>query len=69
MLLWGIAFELTFAAAIAYVPFLQSMFRTASMNADTILLLIPFPFVVWGVDELRHWGPQVRVPLFVRGST
>ena len=60
MLLWGIAFELTFAAAIAYVPFFQAMFRTASVSAETILLMIPFPFIVWGADELRRWSIRKR---------
>jgi calcium-translocating P-type ATPase len=56
MLLWGIAFELAFAAAIVYVPSLQSMFNTASVSLDTLLLLAPFPLIVWGADELRRWG-------------
>ncbi len=55
MLLWGIAFELAFAAAVVYVPFLQSMFRTASVSGETLLLMVPFPFIVWGADELRRW--------------
>ena len=34
-LLWGIAFELVFAAALIYVPFLQSLFGTAAGRRAT----------------------------------
>jgi calcium-translocating P-type ATPase len=55
LLLWGIAFELVFAAAIIYLPPLQEVFATASLGAGEIALLASFPFVVWGSDELRRW--------------
>jgi hypothetical protein len=32
------------------------MFRTASGSADTVLVLISFPFIVWGAEELRRWA-------------
>ena len=54
LLLWGIAFELVFAAAVVYLPPLQSVFGTASLGADAILFVLPFPFIVWGADELRR---------------
>jgi calcium-translocating P-type ATPase len=53
LLLWGIGFELLFSAAVVYVPFLQQVFGTAALRAQDLVLLIPFPFVVWGADELR----------------
>ena len=55
MLLWGIAFELTFAAVLCYVPLFQHIFRTASVSADTVALMLPFPVIVWGADEIRRW--------------
>ena len=62
LLLWGIAFELAFAAAVVYLPSLQAIFGTASVGLDTLALLLPFPFVVWGADELRRYtlrrGPR-----------
>jgi calcium-translocating P-type ATPase len=54
LLLWGIAFELAFAAAFVYVPAIQGVFGTAAVGLDAILLLLPFPFLVWGADELRR---------------
>ena len=54
LLLWGIAFELAFAAAVIYLPALRPMFHTAPLGATEIALLVPFPFVVWGADELRR---------------
>jgi calcium-translocating P-type ATPase len=55
LLLWGIAFELAFAAAVIYVPALQGIFGTESLGADELLLLALFPPLVWGSDELRRW--------------
>jgi magnesium-transporting ATPase (P-type) len=54
LLLWGIAFELAFAAAIIYLPALQSVFGTESLGVDALLLLALFPPLVWGSDELRR---------------
>ncbi len=55
LLLYGIAFELALAAAIIYVPPLQSLLSTAALPPDALLLALPFPFIVWGADELRRW--------------
>ena len=54
LLLWGIAFELVFAAAVIYLPPLQSVFGTASLGVDALLFVLPFPLIVWGADELRR---------------
>jgi magnesium-transporting ATPase (P-type) len=54
LLLWGIAFELAFAAAVIYVPPLQAVFGTAALEADALLFVLPFPLIVWGADELRR---------------
>jgi calcium-translocating P-type ATPase len=51
LLLWGIAFELAFAAAVVTVPWAQRVFGTATPARVELTLLIPFPFVVWGADE------------------
>jgi hypothetical protein len=55
LLLWGIAFELGFAAAVVTVPALQHVFDTALPPWELLLVLLPFPVVVWGVDELWRW--------------
>jgi magnesium-transporting ATPase (P-type) len=54
LLLWGIAFELVFAAALVYAPPLQRAFGTASVGWQALLLLPAFPLLVWGADELRR---------------
>ncbi|MEU4262724.1 cation-transporting P-type ATPase [Streptomyces sp. NPDC025273] len=54
LLLIGIAFELAFTAALIYLPPLQGLFGTAALPADVILLIMTFPVLVWGTDELRR---------------
>lgn len=55
LLLWGIAFELLFTAAVVYLPVLQNIFGTAALNAWQLAVVAPFPVLVWGVDELARW--------------
>jgi calcium-translocating P-type ATPase len=55
LLLWGIAFELLLAAALVYLPLFQDLLHTAPPSVDALLLLLPFPFIVWGADELRRY--------------
>ncbi len=69
LLLYGIAFELAVAAAVIYVPWLQPVFGTAPLGPAELLVLLPFPFVVWGVDEAwravarrRAGGDRVVAP-------
>jgi magnesium-transporting ATPase (P-type) len=54
LLLWGIAFELVFAAALIYVPTIQNIFNTAALGLPELALLASFPAIVWGSDELRR---------------
>ncbi|HST40875.1 MAG TPA: cation-transporting P-type ATPase [Conexibacter sp.] len=54
LLLWGIAFELVFTAAVVYLPFCQSIFGTAALDPWMLALVAPFGIVVWGADELRR---------------
>lgn len=56
LLLWGIAFEVVFAAALVLVPALRGTFGTAPPSPAQLALLLPMPFVVWGADELwKAW--------------
>jgi magnesium-transporting ATPase (P-type) len=55
LLLWGIGFEIAFAAAVVYLPPLQSVFGTAALSAVDVAPLLAFPILVWGSDELRRW--------------
>ena len=60
LLLWGIAFELALAALLIYVPACQDLLGTAALPWHDVLLVAPFPFVVWGADELRRWSLRRR---------
>jgi calcium-translocating P-type ATPase len=55
LLLWGIAFELALAALLIYVPPFQDVLGTAALEPWMLALTLPFPFIVWGADELRRW--------------
>jgi magnesium-transporting ATPase (P-type) len=55
MLLAGIAFETVFTAALIYLPPLQAVFGTAALSLAQLAFLLPFPVVVWAVDELYRW--------------
>ena len=52
LLLWGILFEVAFAAAVVAVPVLQDVFGTAVPPPALLALLPVFPVLVWGADEL-----------------
>ena len=55
LLLWGILFEVAFAAAVVLVPGLQTVFGTATPELWQTALLVPLPVIVWGVDETWRW--------------
>jgi magnesium-transporting ATPase (P-type) len=59
-LLGGIAAEIVFALVLVYAPFMHSVFGTAALSASQLLLVAPFPFVVWGADELRRMRRRQR---------
>jgi hypothetical protein len=52
LLLGGIAFELLFAAAVIYLPPLQTIFGTAPLPGWALIALLPMPVLVWGADEI-----------------
>ena len=56
LLLWGIVFELALAALLIYVPACQGLLGTAALPPSDLLVVLPFPFLVWGADELRRWA-------------
>jgi len=68
LLLWGIAFELVFAAVLIYVPACQDLLGTAALPAKDVALVLPFPFIVWGADELRRWAIRLRTPALLTDS-
>ena len=60
LLLGAIGVALALAAALTFVPVLQSIFGTASPSARQLVILLPYPFVVWGADEIRRWIQRRR---------
>jgi magnesium-transporting ATPase (P-type) len=55
LLLWGIGLELMLTAVIVYFPPIQQLLGTAALTPRMLLTVVPFPFVVWGADELRRY--------------
>ncbi len=53
-LLAAIAVALAFAAVVVYAPPLQGFFGTEALTPGQLLTVAPFPFIVWGADELRR---------------
>lgn len=60
LLLGGIAFELAFSAAVVVIAPLQLVFGTAVPEAWQLLMLLPFPFLVWGSDEIFKYFRRRR---------
>ncbi|MEU4968998.1 cation transporting ATPase C-terminal domain-containing protein [Streptomyces smyrnaeus] len=46
---------------VVWAPPFQSVFGTAPLPWDVVLLLLTFPVLVWGTDELRRWLRRRRV--------
>ena len=61
LLLWGILFELALAAVLIYVPFFQDLLGMAALGPAELVIMLPFPFIVWGADELRRYLARRRV--------
>jgi hypothetical protein len=34
---------------------MQSLLGTAALPPRDLAFLLPYPFIVWGADELRRW--------------
>jgi magnesium-transporting ATPase (P-type) len=54
-LLLAIAAELALAAVFVYAPPFQALLGTAALPGSDLVLLLPYPFIVWGADELRRF--------------
>jgi magnesium-transporting ATPase (P-type) len=54
-LLGAVAAELIIAAVLIFAPPLQSLLGTAALPARYLVLLLPYPLIVWGADELRRF--------------
>jgi len=60
-LLLGVAGELLVAAVFVLAPPVRSVLGTALPPARCLVLLVGYPVVVWGADELRRWLVRRRV--------
>ena len=67
-LLLAIVAELAIAAVCVYAPPLQSLLGTAPPPTRDLLLLLPFPLIVWGADELRRYLIRRRSRSSVTGQ-
>ena len=41
-------------------PGFQGLLGTAALDPGMLLFVAPFPFIVWGADELRRWALRRR---------
>jgi magnesium-transporting ATPase (P-type) len=57
---YGILSELAIILALVYLPPLQSVFGTASLRPVYWLLLLPVPFIFFGLEELRKYIVRSR---------
>ena len=62
LLLGAIAVELVLAAALVYLPWLHAVFGTAALDPGQLVVVLPFPFIVWGADEIRRAIQRRRHP-------
>jgi magnesium-transporting ATPase (P-type) len=59
-LLAAIAGVIVFAGLFVYVPPLEKLLGTASLPLRYLVVLLPYPFIVLGADELRKWVVRRR---------
>ncbi|MEV6339343.1 cation-transporting P-type ATPase [Nocardia vinacea] len=53
LLLWGMVFEIAFSLALVYIAPLAAVFSLAAPPPGQLAVLLAYPPLVWGVDELR----------------
>ena len=59
-LLGAIGVALAFAAIVIYLPLVHGLFGTEALAPSQLLIVLPFPFIVWGADEIRRWAKRRR---------
>jgi hypothetical protein len=61
-LLAAIAVALAFAAMLVYLPAMHEFFGPAALSGGQLATVAPFPFIVWGADEIRRALVRRRHP-------
>jgi len=61
-LLWAAAAELAIAAVLVYARPFQALLGTAAVPARYLIILLPYPLIVWGADELRKFVIRRHAP-------
>ncbi len=61
-LIYAIVGEIVVAAVFVYAPPLQSLLGTAALPVRDLAILLPYPLIVWGADELRRYLLRRRAP-------
>ena len=65
-LLGAIVAEIALAALFVYTPPLQELLGTSALPVRYLALLLPYPVIVWGADELRRYLNRRRVTAAAR---
>ena len=50
----GMAVAAAFAMALVCLPAVHCLFCTAALTPAQLATVAPFPFIVWGADEVRR---------------
>jgi calcium-translocating P-type ATPase len=61
-LLGGVAFAILIASLLVVTPGLRDVFGNAVPSLDQVAVILPFPFLTWGADELRKLLARRRRP-------
>jgi len=67
-LLLAVAAELAIAAVLVYAPPFQALLGTAALPARYLAILLPYPLIVWGADEVRKFISRRHAPRSSRTS-
>jgi magnesium-transporting ATPase (P-type) len=63
LLLVGIGFELVVTGLAIYLPPAQGLLGTRPLTWPELLVLVAFPVIVWGADEVYRGLRRRRTPL------
>ncbi len=59
----GDIFAISFAAFVIYVPFAQNFFGTSALGLKEVLMVLPFPFIIFFAEEIRKLTVRKFFPI------